>query len=395
LGTPVWSERQRCLQDAASILSDYHRKKVLDADSLSLVFDLLERVIKELANTDDKQPFLWLCQDRFHHTFIIQWKQAAVQQKLPVLSPIKLAQKMIRMSQMLPEHFQLGIYSISILLDVAAKTSTVPAEAPSRMEQLLSMFFEQMPYHPTGNLVIYNQLLSAWARSGADDAPQKMEHVLEIMQNQGLQPNHVTFNTQLRYWGGLGDLQRVESLWEEMQQHRLEPDAISLSEAISAYAKAGKPDKATELLEQLVQNHPLLDKKMHDLVAARMQNILLSCRDMIKYRAHRKIIRKAVLSAEKVYNHIRTLVHMQDNQNLHVTMMDIYARAKMRKQCQAIFDAVPRTVNTYTVLMKLYGNLDRADKATLLLQEMLQDASITPNLIPFSTVLGAWVCTRR
>jgi hypothetical protein len=366
-----------------------------DADSLSLVFDLFERVVKEIADTKEISPFVWLCQDRFHHTFIIHWREASMQ-KLPVISPMELAQKIIRMSQMLPDHFQFGIVSIGIILDVVAKTSNPPAKAPYQMEQLMNMFHEQMPFHSTDNIVIYNQLLSAWARSGVNEAPQKMENVLGTMQNHGFQPNHSTFNIQLRYWGGLGDVDRVENLLQDMQQARLEPDAISLSEVIFAYAKAGKPDIASEFLEKLVRNHPLVDERMHGLVASRMQNILLSYRNMIKYRAHRMIVKKAVASAEKVYHRLRTLVNVPESQNLHVTMMDIYARARLARKCRAIFDAVPRTGATYTVLIKLYGNVDQAPRASAFLEQMLfYDSSVTPSLTPFSTVLGAWVCSQE
>lgn len=394
LDSSVWYQRQR-LHDAAAILSEFQRMNANDADSLSLVFDLFERVVKEIADTKEISPFVWLCQDRFHHTFIIHWREASMQ-KLPVISPMELAQKIIRMSQMLPDHFQFGIVSIGIILDVVAKTSNPPAKAPYQMEQLMNMFHEQMPFHSTDNIVIYNQLLSAWARSGVNEAPQKMENVLGTMQNHGFQPNHSTFNIQLRYWGGLGDVDRVENLLQDMQQARLEPDAISLSEVIFAYAKAGKPDIASEFLEKLVRNHPLVDERMHGLVASRMQNILLSYRNMIKYRAHRMIVKKAVASAEKVYHRLRTLVNVPESQNLHVTMMDIYARARLARKCRAIFDAVPRTGATYTVLIKLYGNVDQAPRASAFLEQMLfYDSSVTPSLTPFSTVLGAWVCSQE
>lgn len=77
--------------------------------------------------------------------------------------------------------------------------------------------------------------------------------------------------------------------------------------------------------------------------------------------------------------------------------MDIYARAGMLDQVEALFDSSPDPdVVRCGVLIKAYGNCDRADRATDIVHHFLKpDNTVAPNIDIFTSLIDAWAESSR
>ena len=122
---------------------------------------------------------------------------------------------------------------------------------------------------PRPNVVVYAQVISAWARSGSAEAGSRAEAVLGGMEaaSGGVRPNTVCFNAAIDAWsrspgpdgpaGGERLLREMERRSQEETEEEEEeeevaggggggirPNAISYTSVISAHARSGVPGSA-------------------------------------------------------------------------------------------------------------------------------------------------------
>ncbi|KAG5188156.1 hypothetical protein JKP88DRAFT_305458 [Tribonema minus] len=94
-------------------------------------------------------------------------------------------------------------------------------------------------------------LLDAIGRAG--QVTEMMAWYGEMCQT-GEQPNVYTMTILLNHAGAAGELRIAEGIWREMRDRQLEPNVYSYCAFINCYATAKQPDKAEEVLAEMVQS---------------------------------------------------------------------------------------------------------------------------------------------
>jgi len=118
------------------------------------------------------------------------------------------------------------------------------------------------------DVISYNAVMHAWARSGEPNAGERAETLLRTMTDKSnVQPNARTYTTLIDAWSrSTADdsrarrahalLNEMEDLWKSTGNERVKPNCISYSAVIHAYALSKEHRKATmacELLRRMVQ----------------------------------------------------------------------------------------------------------------------------------------------
>eukprot|EP00611_Tribonema_gayanum_P031175 TRINITY_DN890_c0_g1_i5.p1 TRINITY_DN890_c0_g1~~TRINITY_DN890_c0_g1_i5.p1 ORF type:complete len:400 (-),score=59.49 TRINITY_DN890_c0_g1_i5:290-1489(-) len=98
------------------------------------------------------------------------------------------------------------------------------------------------------NTASWNALIDAIGRAGRVD---DMLETYKKMRATGQRPDTVTINCMISHAGDTEDCRVAEELWNEMNKLQLEPNTMTHNALIGCYAKAGRPDKAEELLAKM------------------------------------------------------------------------------------------------------------------------------------------------
>ncbi|KAG5182839.1 hypothetical protein JKP88DRAFT_155085, partial [Tribonema minus] len=101
------------------------------------------------------------------------------------------------------------------------------------------------------NAQSWNVLLNAIGRAG--QVTEMMAWYGEMCQT-GEQPTVYTMTTLLANAGKAGAVSIAEGIWREMRERQLDPGVYGYSAFIKCYAMAKQPDKAEEVLAEMVQS---------------------------------------------------------------------------------------------------------------------------------------------
>ncbi|GAX15662.1 hypothetical protein FisN_3Hh135 [Fistulifera solaris] len=162
----------------------------------------------------------------------------------------------------------LDIRSYNCLLAAYAKVGNGEAA-----EQLLKDMCEQWQLQegyplldwkgsaPKPDVVSWNTVISAWARSHGSNAAERVQSLLARMYDPKtfppVQADVKTFNTVLSCWARAGQADRCLSLLQEMKdlhsrgQLESPPDLFSYATVTNAFAKASQPEKAQDLVDEV------------------------------------------------------------------------------------------------------------------------------------------------
>jgi pentatricopeptide repeat protein len=162
----------------------------------------------------------------------------------------------------------LDIRSYNCLLAAYAKVGNGEAA-----EQLLKDMCEQWQLQegyplldwkgsaPKPDVVSWNTVISAWARSHTSNAAERVQSLLARMFDPKICPpvqaDVKTFNTVLSCWARAGQADRCLTLLQEMKElhsrGELEtpPDLFSYATVTNAFAKASQPEKAQDLVDEV------------------------------------------------------------------------------------------------------------------------------------------------
>jgi pentatricopeptide repeat protein len=261
------------------------------ADVVNLSFDLLERLVREMAITSSSSSkdggavvrYKWITPKYFNPLFN-RWKEFALQGE-PVISARDLVQKLQTMSTLLPE-FTYDIATIGMIMHVVIKQAH-PSKAPLVAEGLLEFVrneaaaVTQKPkhLHLAPDAVTYGLILNAWAASMLPEAPHRMEALMDDMRSRGIAPNIVSYNILLRFWGGKGNVNKIEATVETLTNEGLELDLTGMSQIVYCYAKVGQVEKGEEVLRRMIDKRQVGDDHDDKAIAESVQNIMFFYRD--------------------------------------------------------------------------------------------------------------------
>lgn len=114
---------------------------------------------------------------------------------------------------------------------------------------------------PKPDVVSWNTVISAWSKSHASDAGERVQALLARMYDPKtfppVQADIKTFNTVLSCWARAGQADRCRALLEEMKELHSKgelhnpPDLFSYATVTNAFAKASQPEKAQDLVDEV------------------------------------------------------------------------------------------------------------------------------------------------
>jgi pentatricopeptide repeat protein len=210
-------------------------KKAADKGSpedVSLAFELLNRLLQEAKFERD---------------------ESGIQKKSEV-SP-RLVFETIKGSR-----FQRDVASYNMIIEAAADLQD-PDLAEEILDYMINAKLANVRERP--NIVSFNNVINAWAKSGRGDAAYKAEDVLRNMikySNNGwseITPDVVSYNVAIKAWANSNHEdapRRAEDLLHEMGKRGLVPDERSYSSVLMTWARSKKdyaPDRAYAILKNI------------------------------------------------------------------------------------------------------------------------------------------------
>jgi len=299
---PPGSFTARHFKDAELFFDLFKKERAMDANTVNLAISLLERLVAELAITNDESRINWLCNPRYNIPIFSIWNNASNQGQA-VVSPKDLLQKLQTMSSLLPE-FRFTSVTVGIIMDALIK-HIHPTKAPFPAEELLN--FTRQEAARTKNIelrpdvILYSIVLRAWAVSGLPEAPKRVDALLESMRREGVALDIITYTIVLRFWAGQNNLPKVEGLLESMKAEGLEPTISTLSSVVYAYANLRMLEKAEEIFQRMLELEASTRKEVL-LVGECAQNMLIAYRKIIDSKAAPDWDKeKALKSAKELY----------------------------------------------------------------------------------------------
>lgn len=269
-------------------------------------FDLMERLVREIAFLKNSKQSNWLCNPRYYNPFFNKWKEAAVRGE-KVISARDLVKKLQTMSTQLPE-FNYNIMTVNMIMYVVIKQAP-PRRAPFVAESLLEFARNEATQMNSADLkpnaFTYSMLLKAWAESKLPEAPRRLEAIM-IDMRPDVAPNLVSYNILLRFFAGNGEVDKVEEILEAMEHEGIKPNTQSLSEAIYCYAKVRQTEKAEKLFQRVINEHTGGTSRELNFIGECVQNILLAyLRDASSYGTTKIRKKQAVACAEALVRKIK------------------------------------------------------------------------------------------
>lgn len=96
---------------------------------------------------------------------------------------------------------------------------------------------------------------------------QSAELLWEMMEQEGIRPNNITYNVFLDAYGKLGDIEKVRRLWSEMIENGVLPNELNYSTMLRTYTKLWREEDARALVEEMRDEKiPVLGKNFDDLI---------------------------------------------------------------------------------------------------------------------------------
>jgi hypothetical protein len=243
----------------------------------------VEEAGQQMANNNDAAEHV--SNPRFYNAFINQWKEAA-KCDADVIAPRDLGAKLLDLARKYPI-FRYDIVSVGSIMDVTIKQQH-RTRAPYVAWELLKLMqdgtWQTNGEKVTPNLFIYNQILHAFARSGLDDAPVRMDALLRSMKNDGIQGDDITFNVILRYWANKGAAgnQKMKEVLRHMENDGVLPSIANLAQVVYGFSVACEVKEAEYYLRQMINQHHARNHKHKSLIAESALNLMTAYRQLIQ-----------------------------------------------------------------------------------------------------------------
>lgn len=80
------------------------------------------------------------------------------------------------------------------------------------------------------------------------------KQVLTLMEEYKVEPDVITFSTIMNSWSNAGDMDKCRAIFDDMVNAGIMPDYHAYCILAKVYVRAGKPDKAQELLAPMIKS---------------------------------------------------------------------------------------------------------------------------------------------
>jgi len=251
----------------------------------------------------------------------------------------------------------------------------------------------------------FNNVVNAWSKSKANDAPERCQGLLDEMSrlasstnNKDLTPDTVTYTTVIDAYGRRGRAEKAEEVLREMlSSPGIEPDVKSFASVMNAWSKS-EADDAPERCKRLLDDMSLLASSTNNKDLTPNTVTYTTVIDSYGRRGRAQ-------EAEEVLREMMRTPGIEPNDRSFNNVVNAWSKSKANdapERCQGLLDEMSRLASstnnkdltpdtvTYTTVIDAYGRRGRAEKAEEVLREMLSSPGIEPDVNSFASVMNAW-----
>jgi pentatricopeptide repeat protein len=238
-------------------------------ESIQLAFEMLDRLAQEIqfeinqenqrtkpTKSSEEMNMGFLFPSGLVHDVIkgwsLRWKDT------DLLSPKEVFRKLIGWESLLSNSQPTIVVLYSMIMHASANSHD-----PDLAEEILNHLLESKN-HSDPNVITFNIVIDAWAKSGRQEAPLRAEAVLKKMialSDAGwhkVSPDVITFTSVISAWANTGHQlapQRAEEILHEMAPRGLVPDMVSYLSILTAWSRSKEnmaPERAHALLIHMI-----------------------------------------------------------------------------------------------------------------------------------------------
>lgn len=144
------------------------------------------------------------------------------------------------------------LVSLNLNLDSLAKSGAAPRA--QELLQRIEALYEEGYYQVAPDVVSYNSVLNAWARSPSEPVERAVE-LFQKQVNSHVRPTLVTYNTLILAFSKRGQAEDAENILRFLLEEAgdIRPDTISFNSVLYALAVQGDGVAAESLLKEMMQ----------------------------------------------------------------------------------------------------------------------------------------------
>lgn len=349
--TSRWNDIQKLVQTSFKCVT-----------SEELLIKLLDRLAKEMHHPSELNSLLKAVTYQWRNNYIGTKDKSS----LP-WQPSQLVKKLQAWSSLYGVHSDTSIYTM--VLEAVASNARDAEEGVDFADALLEWMIDQARNHhnfavqPT--TVSVGVVMNAWVSSGRKEASDRIETWLARLHSlteegwPNLQPNTILYNILLHALAKEKNPARVEQVLQSMLHGSpgVSPDHISFSTLLSAYTKQETPEA--------LENAEVLLEQMLELYQSGMESV-----------------KPNVVSFSTVMNGFATLGEAESAERLLRKLESLYHET-------GDLDWEP-DIAAYNIVLLAWSKANRPDRASIMLQDIIERSIVKPNSHSFDAVLSGW-----
>ncbi|XP_015070913.1 pentatricopeptide repeat-containing protein At3g18110, chloroplastic [Solanum pennellii] len=379
LGRPSRTRAKKMTKLALKRAKDWRQRvqfltdKILGLKSEEFVADVLDEKMVQMTPTDFCFVVKWVGQSSWQRALEVyewlnlrNWYSPNARMLATILAVLGKANQ----EALAVEIFMRAEQSIGNTVQVYNSMMGVYARNGrfSRVQQLLELMHER-GLEP--DLVSFNTLINARLKSGPM-TPNLAIELLDEVRSSGIQPDIITYNTLISACSRESNVEEAVKVFNDMESHRCQPDLWTYNAMISVFGRCGMDGEAARLFNELEANGFYPDAVTYNSLLhafARQGNI-----EKVKEICE-EMVNMGFGKDEMTYN---TIIDMYGKQGRHDLALQVYNDMTSSGRSPDVI--------TYTILIDSLGKDNKMAEASKVMSEML-NAGIKPTVRTYSALI--------
>ncbi|PHT53576.1 Pentatricopeptide repeat-containing protein, chloroplastic [Capsicum baccatum] len=389
LGRPSRTKAKKMTKLALKRAKDWRQRvqfltdKILGLKSEEFVADVLDEKMVQMTPTDFCFVVKWVGQSSWQRALEVyewlnlrNWYSPNARMLATILAVLgKANQEALAVEIFMRAEQNVGntVQVYNSMMGVYARNGRF-----NRVQQLLDLMHER-GLEP--DLVSFNTLINARLKSGPM-TPNLAIELLNEVRSSGVQPDIITYNTLISACSRESNVEEAVKVFNDMESHRCQPDLWTYNAMISVFGRCGMDGEAARLFNELEANGFYPDAVTYNslLHAFARQGNIEKVREICE-----EMVNMGFGKDEMTYN---TIIDMYGKQGRHDLALQVYNDMTSSGRSPDVV--------TYTILIDSLGKDNKMAEASKVMSEML-NAGIKPTVRTYSALIcgyakaGKWV----
>ncbi|KAK4734832.1 hypothetical protein R3W88_009093 [Solanum pinnatisectum] len=379
LGRPSRTRAKKMTKLALKRAKDWRQRvqfltdKILGLKSEEFVADVLDEKMVQMTPTDFCFVVKWVGQSSWQRALeVYEWLNLRnwYSPNARMLATILAALGKANQEALAVEIFMRAEQSIGNTVQVYNSMMGVYARNGrfSRVQQLLELMHER-GLEP--DLVSFNTLINARLKSGPM-TPNLAIELLDEVRSSGIQPDIITYNTLISACSRESNVEEAVKVFNDMESHRCQPDLWTYNAMISVFGRCGMDGEAARLFNELEANGFYPDAVTYNslLHAFARQGHIEKVKEICE-----EMVNMGFWKDEMTYN---TIIDMYGKQGRNDLALQVYNDMMSSGRSPDVI--------TYTILIDSLGKDNKMAEASKVMSEML-NAGIKPTVRTYSALI--------